>query len=122
MNKTTDESDEVMIQEMPRDVRIKFYACVLGTLALVAVGWFFTMHRQFSQVSFVASSAKLREVKEEVADITADAKAEAQVPVAEIQAALTEALAPVQEGVQQRQNAMETIGEIMKEDLESSEE
>ena len=110
--------DEIVIKQMPQEQRMKFYACVGGTMAIVLVGWALTMRDQILQVSFVAQTPVLQEVKEGVAQITAEVKANTDAPAAELEAAMGVIIEPMMEGVEQRQEAQGIVSEIMVESLQ----
>jgi hypothetical protein len=110
--------DDIVLKQIPREQRVKFYVCVGVTVAMVVAGWALSMRDQISLVSWVAPTPILQDVKEGVAQITAEVKANTNEPAVELEAALGAILEPVVDGgAARRQQAIDTVGEIMAESL-----
>ncbi len=113
------EGEEVRLKELPPEVKAKYYACVIGTVLLAVIGWAFAMRDQLSRVSFELGGETLREVKEGVAQITQEVKANTQEPNMQLKTAAEVVLTPLATGVEEREEAMDIVGGIMKEQLDA---
>ncbi len=114
------EHDEVRIQPPdPRQKRL-FYLASGTAIAVVAAGWFLSFQGMLANTHVDSSAVQaIGQLTTGVKNVTEDVKAKTAEPVAETGASLNAALSPAAEGVQQREDALNAVTSIMKEQIES---
>jgi hypothetical protein len=108
------------IKPLPPRRKTVFYTSVGLAVTLAAVGWFFSFKQNWAMIKFSPDSfSKLSELKEGVQEIGADLKNGAEVSVTTVAPDIKETVSDITAAVEQRKEAANLVGDIIKENLEA---
>jgi hypothetical protein len=112
-------NDEVHIEPMPPEQRVKFYAAVGVTVGIVVVGWALSTRDLIRSLTFSPPLSAIEEVTTGVSAISADVKAKTSASLEEFEGAVDAVGTNMKEELDAREEVKEEVAEIMKLEIES---
>ncbi|MFA6131900.1 MAG: hypothetical protein WC702_02410 [Patescibacteria group bacterium] len=109
------------INKLPANRQTVFYVSVGLTICLALVGWFFSFKKSWANLNLSSKNTltQMSEIKNGMQDIGSDLKSGLQEPVSEVTPVIGDAVEVLGEATEQRKEASNIVGEIMKENLEN---
>ncbi len=106
------------INPLPPRRQTIFFVSVGIAVVLAAVGWFFSFKQNWAAIKFSSDSySQMLELKDEVQEIGADFKNGVQETTAAVAPTVEEAASELVEAAEQRKEAADLVGGLMKDNL-----